>query len=97
MAPTNLLLIRLVHYVFGAYYAVLLVRVAFSWLGSLAFRPGWRTLYTLSHAVTEPLLRPLRSVLRRYTGAAPIDFSPMLLWGILFFVERLLTGLLLRS
>jgi len=94
--PLTWSLVPVVHYLFAAYYVVLLVRVACSWLGGRVFRPGWRTVHRVSYALTEPLLRPIRNVLRRYTGAAPIDFSPLLLWGILFFLERLVTGLLLR-
>ncbi len=91
----NLQLASVVRYVFLAYYVVLLIRVAFTWMGPLAYRPGWRSLYGFTYSVTEPLLGPIHRLLSRYSRGMPVDFSPLILWLILMAAEHVVLRLLL--
>lgn len=83
---------NLIYLVFEAYYIVLLVRVVMSWVRLPSSNPVMATIGPIVYALTEPLLRPIRNVLRPYQGGVPIDFSPLLLMLALGLVQ----GLLLR-
>ncbi|NPV46743.1 MAG: YggT family protein [Armatimonadetes bacterium] len=83
---------NLIYLIFEAYYIVLLVRVVMSWVRLPSSNPVTATVGPIVYALTEPLLRPIRNVLRPYQGGVPIDFSPLLLMLALGLVQ----GLLLR-
>lgn len=83
---------NLIYLVFQAYYIVLLVRVVLSWVRLPSSHPVMTTIGPIVYALTEPLLRPIRNLLRPYQGGVPIDFSPVLLILALGLVQ----GLLLR-
>jgi len=70
------------------YIVVLLVRIVFSWLP-----PRFRAsqFYAFLYVVTEPVLRPFRRILPAMGG---FDLSPILLFFLLAFLQRLLRGLL---
>jgi YggT family protein len=84
----------LVGLVFWAFYLVLLGRVLLSWVrlrrGTVLAEHVAPALYLL----TEPLLKPVRRLLRPYQGATPVDFSPLLLIVIANVVEALVLRLL---
>jgi len=62
-----------------ALIAAIFVRVAFSWIG-----PDPRNrIYRLSFDLTEPFLAPVRRLLPMGPG---LDFSPMIVSVILFFI-----------
>jgi YggT family protein len=75
--------------VFQAYYLVILARVIFSWvrLPRKGILVEWIAPFV--YGVTEPVLRPLRNVLRRYQGGVPLDLSPLVLILVLSLVETL--------
>ena len=72
--------------VVNLYSIIVVVRVVFSWLGPQARQ---KELCAFLHAITEPLMRPLRRLIPPLGG---IDFSPILL----FFALRVMVGLLAR-
>lgn len=95
----------LVSLLFGAYQLILLARVLLSWMslstqnrlfsyGKQGRPTHFIALSSLVYALTEPLLRPIRKVLFRYQGGMAVDFSPMVLWLLLFLVEGVLLRLL---
>jgi len=65
------------------YCLILLVGVILSWTGLREDHP----LVRVTHALTEPLLRPIRRVLPVIGG---IDFSPMVLLVAIGFLRRML-------
>lgn len=73
-------LINLVNEVIRVYGYIILARVLLSWVEPNPYNPIVRFIYN----VTEPVLRPLRIIVR--TGAMGIDLSPL----IAFFLLELL-------
>jgi YggT family protein len=73
------------------YWWVVLAMIIASWL--IAFNVVntrnqfvdvvWRTLLSL----TEPVLRPIRRMLPRFSG---LDISPIILFLIIFFIQRVI-------
>ena len=74
----------------GIYLLVLLVRIVMSWFPISRGGSGEQFL-ALLHAVTEPVLGPLRSVIPPVRlGAAYLDLSPL----IVFFGIQILRGVI---
>lgn len=73
------------------YWWVLLIMIIMSWLISFnvintrnQFVEGlWRVLNQL----TEPVLRPIRKIMPNFSG---LDISPIILFIIIFFIERII-------
>ena len=80
--------IRFVIAAIELYTIVLLVRIVFSWLPP---RSRASQFYAFLHVATEPVLRPFRRILPPMGG---FDLSPILLFFLLAFLQRLLRGLL---
>jgi len=64
-------------------FFLLLARVVISWVKVDAAHPAIQALYS----VTEPFLLPIRRALYRYTGASAIDFSPIVAFLVLMFLQ----------
>jgi len=76
----------LVHWTVALLQLALIVRVILSWIPS---RPGsWYVRW--SHALSEPLLRPLRRVVPKI---GMIDITPIVAWVLLWLVEAFLLWL----
>jgi YggT family protein len=84
-------LVWLVHAVFWVLQLLVLARVIISWVPVNRYHPLVRVI----HDLTEPMLRPLRAVLR--TGAGGIDFSPLILLLVLWIAERIVISLLVGA
>lgn len=82
-------------YAIGIYRWIVIGAIVFSWLFAFNVINGRNqfvtTLGEFFHAATEPVLRPIRNVL---PSTGTIDISPIVLFVILFFIERLLLGML---
>ena len=82
-------------YAIGIYRWIVIGAIVFSWLFAFNVVNGRNqfvaTLGQFFHAATEPALRPIRNVL---PSMGAIDISPIVLFVILFFIERLLIGML---
>jgi len=83
-------LIWIINIVFGIYEFLILIRVLLSWVNVSPYHPLVRIL----NAVTDPLLRPLRRIIPPIGGA--LDISPAVALILLYIVQRILVGLLLR-
>jgi len=68
-------------------YVILLVRVLLSWVNPDPYNPIVQFLY----GVTEPILRPLRSVIPPVSG---FDLSPILAFIALMFIKSFLVSTL---
>ncbi|HEV2952852.1 MAG TPA: YggT family protein [Candidatus Dormibacteraeota bacterium] len=82
MAPVAILL----HYITWAFFVVLIVRIAFSYIG-----PNWSNpFFRISYQLTEPILRPIRNLLPQGMG---IDFSPMVVMFALYLLQNVIDGM----
>jgi YggT family protein len=83
-------LIFAVQLLFRVYYVILFARVILSWLNLPPYHPFRRRFGPFLILVTEPLLRPVRRLLHRYQSASPLDFSPLVLYLLLYAAEHLI-------
>lgn len=89
----GLTIIQTLLFAIGIYKWIVIAAVIFSWL--YAFNVvNYRNQFVAMvgnalHQLTEPLLRPIRSVLPNLGG---IDISPIILFVIIFFVEQLIVN-----
>ena len=81
-------LLGFVSYLVGLYTYVVWADVILSWLTQFnivnPYQPTVRSIAQTLHAVTEPLLRPIRRWLPSTSG---IDFSPLVLLLGCYFVQ----------
>jgi YggT family protein len=75
--------------VFHVYNLILIARVVLSWFPNFGNNPTFAPVALLIYRLTEPVLRPIRNVLRPYQGNVPLDFSPLLALLLLSLVEQL--------
>lgn len=64
-------------------FLLLLARVVVSWVMPGNSHPLVQTLY----AITEPLLFPIRQFIQRFTGHIAVDFSPIVAFLGLTFIQ----------
>ena len=67
-----------------AFFIILFIRIAFSWIGPDMRNPVFR----ISYQLTEPILAPVRNLLPPMSG---IDLSPMIVTFVLFMILNLLS------
>lgn len=78
---------------FWIYYALIFVRVIFSWVG-VPSHGAFYEIFRFVHNVTEPYL----GLFRRFIPAAgAIDFSPFLGMIVLVIIQRIVIGLIIGS
>ncbi len=82
--------LRLIDFVFTAFYIILLGRVIFSWVPISSRSPALVELRSFCHRVTDPLLQPIRRLLAPYQKNSPMDFSPLVLIVLLSIVKQIL-------
>ena len=81
-----LLLASLVQLIIKAYLLLIILRAVMSWVNPARHHP----VTLLLERVTEPLLRPIRSIVGIQHG---IDFSPLVAIVLLTLVERVILGI----
>ncbi|MCL2352549.1 MAG: YggT family protein [Firmicutes bacterium] len=73
---------------------MLLIRVVLSWFAPNPRGPLIRAVY----AMTEPILGPIRRLLRRSPfgggGGFPIDFSPLIAYFVILLAKEIIIGVL---
>jgi len=77
-------------YILGIYKWILLITVLLSWVNPDPYNPIVRFL----HAVTDPVLRPIRRLIGFSFG--PIDISPVIVFFIIVFVQSFLIRTLIK-
>ncbi|MBD3292492.1 MAG: hypothetical protein GF393_06180 [Armatimonadia bacterium] len=101
MGPEDIVLkyqiINVIQVLAWLYYALLFVRIIFSWLNIRRPHPLVMKIQGIAYAATEPVLRPIRNILAKYQRGVPLDFSPLIAWLLIDLVVRLLTNVLLRT
>jgi len=83
-------LATLVNLLIVAYIWIIIARAILSWVNPDPYNPLVRFL----HRVTEPVLRPVRE--RLPTHQLGIDFSPMIVILVLYFLKEFLVLVLYR-
>ncbi len=72
---------NILDYILGIYKWILLIAVLLSWVNPDPYNPIVRFL----HAVTEPVLRPIRRLIGFTFG--PLDISPIIVFLIIMFIQ----------
>jgi len=77
----------LIYYIFQVYSLILLARVLMSWIPNIdPYNPIVQFIYNL----TEPVLKPVRDILRQNFNTGSIDFSPLIVLIIMQMLMRVL-------
>jgi len=69
---------------------VLIVNIILSWLVHSTPNMAVRHIYWWTGQLVNPVLDPIRRILRPYQGGIPFDFSPLILLIILSLVSGIL-------
>jgi len=89
-------LVQTIDLILGLYTWVLIISAVMSWLIAFnvinAYSPAVRSIGQVLYVVTEPLLRPIRRILPATGG---VDFSPIVLLIVIFFLRRFIPEMLL--
>ncbi len=78
----------LINILFGVVEALVIARAVLSWVPTNRYHPAVRFI----NEVTDPLLRPFRSIVPVARGG--IDFSPFILLIILGILHQIIMGML---
>jgi len=88
MSPIDGLIIYIVSPLFSLLWWIVLISVVMSWLVGFnvinTHNQFVAMVYRMTHAVTEPLLRPIRNILPPLGG---MDFSPIVLLLLIGFIQ----------
>jgi YggT family protein len=80
----------LVTEVIGIYSIIVFANVILSWIVNLSGNATVRQLYWFTNRLVDPVLDPIRRVLRPMTGGLGIDISPLILILFLQILQRML-------
>ena len=72
------------------FYLVLIVNVLLSWFVQSTPNMAVRNIYLWTSRIVDPLLAPIRGLLRPYMGGMPFDISPLVLMMLLNFLGRII-------
>ena len=72
------------------FYLVLIVNVLLSWFVQSTPNMAVRDIYLWTSRIVDPVLEPIRGLLRPYMGGMPFDISPILLAILLKVLGRII-------
>ena len=72
------------------YVFIVIANVFLSWIVLASRNLTIHKIYTLTSQLVDPLLQPIRNIIRPITGNLGIDFSPIVLIFLLIILENLL-------
>ena len=72
------------------FYLVLIVNVLLSWFVQSTPNMAVRNIYLWTSRIVDPLLAPIRRLLRPYMSGMPFDISPLVLMMLLNFLGRII-------
>jgi YggT family protein len=84
-------LMPLVIEVIGIYSIIVFANVILSWIVNLSGNATVRQLYWFTNRLVDPVLDPIRRVLRPMTGGLGIDISPLILLIFLRILQSMLS------
>ncbi len=83
-------MLNLISYLLSVYLVVLFGRIVLSWF-PLAPDGPMASIARVFYALTEPVLAPIRAVIPPLQmGGMGLDLSPMIVFFVILFVQRLL-------
>ncbi len=85
-------LIMIVDLIYTVAVALLFARAILSWVRPDPYHKIWGPVSRFVYQATEPVLAPIR---RRLPPSGGMDFSPLIVWVILWFVREMLLSALL--
>ena len=86
------MVISVINAIFSFFQIVLFARIIFSWIRVDPYHPVWGPILRFVHAVTEPLLAPIRRLMPQ-TGM--FDFSILILWFLLRIAQSIVIQVLI--
>ncbi len=72
------------------YVFIVIANAFLSWIVLASRNLTVHKIYTLTSQLVDPLLQPIRNIIRPITGNLGIDFSPVVLIFLLIILENLL-------
>lgn len=90
----TLLLVKTINYFCNFIYAMIFIRVIISWFPMTHGSKPVQILFML----TEPILAPIRSVIRKSPLGGPgmvLDFSPIIAYFLVMLLQSLITDLIM--
>ena len=75
---------------FMLFDVVLIVYIISSWLVHSTSNMTVRNIYLWTSRIVDPVLDPIRGLLRPYMGGMPFDISPLVLMMLLNFLGRII-------
>ncbi len=82
---------KILSFLLNLYTWIIIIRAILSWIGIDAWHP--HPLVRFIYAVTEPVLRPIRRIVR---PIGYVDLSPLIVILIIYFLQLWLVPVLLR-
>jgi len=91
------ILAQIVAWVCNIFIIMLLIRTVLSWVVFSGYRYNrtFGRLYDIFTALTEPVVAPVRRLIRRFVNTGYFDFSPLLTFFIVILVSRILRTILI--
>ncbi len=86
--PLRALAVSLVNALFYVFYMALIVRIVLSFVRLPPWHWAHRTIGLAAHAITEPILAPIRTLLHPIQRNSGWDFSPIVAWIIMDMLVR---------
>ncbi len=86
------LLASFLHYLISVYTLIVIGNVFLSWIVLASRNLVFHRIYVFTSQLVDPVLQPIRNVMRPITGNLGIDFSPMVLIFFLIILDNLLAG-----
>ncbi len=75
--------------VLDVYIFIVLVNVILSWIVFSIQNDIIRQIYSFTGQLVDPILQPIRSIMQPVSRNIGIDFSPMVLLFLLYFLKQL--------
>ena len=82
------LIARVLYETIQLFNVVLFVNILLSWFVHSTPNMAVRNIYLWTSRIVDPLLDPIRRLLRPYMGGMPFDISPMVLYLFLNILGR---------
>ena len=84
------LLIYVLNRVLNVYIFIVFINVILSWIVLSTRNDTLKRVYLFTGQLVDPILQPLRNAMQPLSRNIGIDFSPMVLLFLLYFLQQLL-------
>lgn len=84
------LLVYVLNRVLNVYIFIVFINVILSWIVLSTRNDTLKRVYLFTGQLVDPILQPLRNAMQPLSRNIGIDFSPMVLLFLLYFLQQLL-------